>query len=364
MKNKMMRVMSKLTATAMVASMFVTAMPVAAEEGFESISDTLSRQQVSETSVTHDVEFVANKGNGAWVNGETITLDYHIGGTGFTIVDGALGDATLSLGTASVAAASNVVTITCNAAECDGTVTLPQFTATNPASAGSYEIVVGGTSEYGTDPLDTDSFIIPIVDDDQVTVTASIESTMTFDLDTTISDANGDHESSAPYTVDLGTLSAASVSSSDDSGINSIWVDLTHNATGGAIVTVTSANGSLQSISQTGDEIVSTSGSYSAGDENYGLCIDESWDGGTNDLFLHTVAFGNSSTAGDNTVGCEAADHTDMGQLTTSAQTLLFSDGPLYQGTALLRVKAGISDITPAHPDYADTLTFIATATF
>ena len=43
---------------------------------------------------------------------------------------------------------------------------------------------------------------------------------------------------------------------------------------------------------------------------------------------------------------------------------LLAATGPLAGGRSQLRVGASVTNNTPAHPDYTDILTFIATATY
>jgi hypothetical protein len=50
--------------------------------------------------------------------------------------------------------------------------------------------------------------------------------------------------------------------------------------------------------------------------------------------------------------------------LTTTGESILTSTAPLGAGRAQILVNAAISSSTAAHSDYADALTFIATATF
>jgi hypothetical protein len=273
---------------------------------------------------------------------------------------------------------SELLTVTCTAVGgCRGVVTLGTFAGTNPSSAGSKTIVIGGTSDYGAS-TPADDFLIPIIDSDQVTVNAHIDSSMVFDIDTTISESNAwtegqtpgtGHETASPYSVDLGTLTSSSVSTSGLNSIPYIYLDLSHNATGGAVVTVKSANAGLASVSVPADEIVSTSGNYVAGVEHYGLCIEQSWDNGapgaSNTKFLHDDVFGAAAST-VNTTACDNVDgvDTDMGALTGATQNILTTTNAVFQAVAKINVKAAISTVTPAHPDYADTLTFIATATF
>ena len=172
--------------------------------------------------------------------------------------------------------------------------------------------------------------------------------TITFDLDTALTDT----ESGTPYSVALGTLTTSVVARSGAS-INSIWTDLDTNASGGAVVTVLS--NSLKSTSVPGDTIPSATATMSAGTANYGLCIASvSQTTGT----YTKVSPYNGATCVDgavNTVGL--VDGTSRAILNTAG-------GAIVGGRAQIRVNATISGVTPAHADYADALTFIATGTF
>ncbi len=172
--------------------------------------------------------------------------------------------------------------------------------------------------------------------------------TITFDLDT----ATTDTESATPYSVALGTLTTGAVARSNGS-INSIWADLDTNASGGAVVTVLSS--SLKSTSVPGDTIPSATATMSAGTANYGLCIASvSQTTGT----LTKVSPYDGATCVDgavNTVGI--VDGTSRNILNTAGAAIV-------GGRAQIRVNAAISNVTPAHVDYADTLTFIMTGTF
>jgi hypothetical protein len=94
-----------------------------------------------------------------------------------------------------------------------------------------------------------------------------------------------------------------------------------------------------------------------AGTANYGLCVAASTEtvGGP---FVERSPF-NGATCVDgavNTIGTVAA---------ASAQAILNTTSlPISGARAQIRVNAAISAITPAHNDYTDTLTFIATGTF
>ena len=182
------------------------------------------------------------------------------------------------------------------------------------------------------------------------------ESRITFDIDTAAGGGNG--ESSAPYTVGLGTITTADtrVSGTTD-GIQMIVLEgETGAAISGMVVTVRNANGAngMASTSVPADNINSADGTMADGTENYGLCV------ATSGLTGFTIATPYSG----NTCATNSETNTIEG-LTTGGEEILNSAGvPLPDGHAEVIVNAAISGTTPTPPDYADTLTFIATGTF
>lgn len=178
--------------------------------------------------------------------------------------------------------------------------------------------------------------------------------TITFDLDTASDFSNG--ESSAPYVVDLGVLNAGSVSSSNGSSIRMIVAEGETNALGGMVVTLYSTGGAdgLRSASVPADKIPSTTGTMSAGTARFGLCV------------ATTGLTGFSRAAGYSSDTCALSSGTNgVRALSTTPTDILNSGGSvLTNGHAEIVVNAGISTTTPAHSDYEDTLTFIATGTF
>ncbi|MDQ3075965.1 MAG: hypothetical protein M3Q34_02460 [bacterium] len=213
-------------------------------------------------------------------------------------------------------------------------------------SAGLTTLSLTGT--MGTPDI-TGSASMSIIDDDQVSVTATVNSSITFDLDTATTDTN----SSTPYSVSFGTLTTSAVARSGAS-INSIWADLDTNASGGAAITVLSTNASLKSTSTPADTIASATATMAAGTANYGLCVASATAGsGT----LTAASPFNGATCADGAVNT-------VGVLTTSAQNIATTSAPIATGRLQIRANAAISGVTKAHTDYTDTLTFIATATF
>lgn len=216
-------------------------------------------------------------------------------------------------------------------------------------------ITIGGV--FG----DSGTIDIPIVDNDQVTVTATVTSSITFDLDTTSSDTCSTTETATPYSVALGTITTTDsrVSGATDT-INHICVDLDTNASGGAIVTVNNANGAsgLVSTSVPADDIDSSDGSIADGAENYGLCIVST--------SATTGTLDDSELGGYDGDTCAANSETNNVQaLSTTPETMFDTNGaPIAAGRGQIAVNASITGVQPAHTDYTDTLTFIATGTF
>ncbi|MFA5791891.1 MAG: hypothetical protein WC884_02545 [Candidatus Paceibacterota bacterium] len=199
---------------------------------------------------------------------------------------------------------------------------------------------------------DSGTITVDIIDDDQVTVSATVNQSITFDLDTSVADG----ETATPYSVALGTITTTDsrISGSTDS-INMIIAEGDTNASGGMVVTVKNANGTngLVSTSVPADNINSADGTIANGTENYGLCVITVGLSG----FARAVPY--------NTDTCATNSQTNGVQaLTTTGESILSTTAPVSAAHAEIAVNAAISGVTVAHADYADTLTFIATATF
>jgi hypothetical protein len=251
-----------------------------------------------------------------------------------------------TIGTFAVGA--NSVTITADKSSCAGTVSLSGASLTLPSTPGIYRVTYVNDSPG--------EVIIPVLDDDQVSVTGNIDPTMTFDLDVSVVDADSD----ALYAVDFGTVAPGTpeVSGMAGQSIPSIWIDLATNATGGVTVTVSSLNEALQSTSSPSDEIETTTQALTVGGEAYGICVASATgtqDGG--DTFVAQSPFAAT---------CDGTSSSVVGTLPadTSPGDLLVASGPLSGGRAQVRVGISVDTSTPAHPDYTDTLTFLATGTY
>jgi hypothetical protein len=207
-------------------------------------------------------------------------------------------------------------------------------------------------TDEGSAAAHTGTIGISIMDSDVVTVTATVDPFLTFDIDTAT--AHGD--SVAPYTVALGTITTSDVEASGGTdGVNAVFIDLDTNATLGAVVTVQNANGAngLVSTSSGPDNILNTAATMSAGTENYGLCV-------------ATADIAGVTRAGSyNSGNCALNGNTnDVIGLTTTPASIVSVAGPVASASATVVVNAAIAATTDAHNDYTDTLTFIGTSTF
>ncbi|MDE2399715.1 MAG: hypothetical protein KGL67_01750 [Patescibacteria group bacterium] len=180
---------------------------------------------------------------------------------------------------------------------------------------------------------------------------------ITFDIDT-YNTSTTTTTTVAPYSVSLGTLSPAAVTGTTEGGggtPNGIWFSLDANGAGGAIVTVVSSGGALKSTSVPGDTIPSATAAMSAGTANYGICANRN---------ATTTGVLNKVSPFASTCGTTPSSNS-VGAVTTSAQTIYNTGGAAVTGgRGEIMVDAAISNTTPAHTDYGDTLTFIATSTF
>ncbi len=231
-----------------------------------------------------------------------------------------------------------------------GTGTLSNGTAT-----GSKAVAISMTDEGVTD-AHTGNFAVSLVDDDSASITASITPALSFDIDTATShiEVSG---TPTPYSVAMGTLTPGVVKTSDDSTINSIFLDLGTNASVGAVVTLMGANGGLKSVATNHTITTSYGGSavdLNAQPEGFGVCVKSAT---ASEGALTAVAPYNGS--------CNATTHNIGGIDTTTARSIITTtNAPAVGGDVEIMLKAKAQAITPAAVDYSETLTFIATGTF
>lgn len=257
--------------------------------------------------------------------------------------------------TASSTAAT--ITFTIDGTASDGTLTNPASVAATNIDLKMCDETAGCPSGFTT--TDSSQIAFAIIDDDTVAVTATVNASVTFDLDTTAANTCSTTETAAPYVVALGTITNADtrISGATD-GVEMICVDLDSNASGGVVVVVKNANGAsgLVSTSTPADDIDNAEGAVADNTENYGLCVVDS-----------TAVTGTLDDIGDYAADtCAANSETnDVGDLTTSGDTIFNTGGaPIATGRGTIAVNASITIAQPAHADYTDALTFIATGTF
>jgi hypothetical protein len=357
-KNKKIFLAKILTAIVIAVFTFQFGLlPVFATGGAaSSIKDTMSREAISVSSA-HVISMTLPVGGLVATDTLTITYPGTFGALTTTpdVICG--GGATPTAGLA-----GEVLTITAGGTACTGTLTIGSvtpFTATNPGSAGSYTVTLGGTGSV------TGSYAVPIVNNDQVGITATVNPSITFDVGSQASaTACAGTFNSDGGTVALGTLSTASVTSSDD--VNStphICSRLTTNAASGAVVTVASANAALASISKPTDTIASaTATPLLPSVSGYGLCAGSAGSDSGKDATTPTGA-SPSAVAPFNNVNCDSTHH-NIGGLTLSPQNVWTVSAASQNAFFRLYIKASVSGTVPSHSDYADTLTFVATGTF
>lgn len=286
-----------------------------------SISDTLSRLKIS-TAANHTIVFTTPSGIDS---GDTITLtfpgtSFTMGAslTGVTIGGNAVTSATWSAPTLTITASATSTVAPAGTA----TIVIPSAQITNPSSANTYVVSIAGT--FG----DTGAFAIPIIADEQVVLTASVDPSITFSLSANASA--------------FGTLSTGSISTSSPN----ITLTVATNGSGGYTITVRdqgsgAADGLYNSASAA--LIDSATATLSAGTEGYGIQASSA---------TATI------TAPYNVSG------NDVGALQITAQSLAtYSTNTTANHTVTVTHKAAISGSTKAG-SYSDTLTYIATGNF
>jgi hypothetical protein len=351
------RALAGVSVLLLLLQMFAGVSPqTASAASVSGAKDVLTRHKTS-TAANHTITFTTPTGVAA---SATITLTF---AAGFSMGSVAFGDIdltddgtdvaiaaspsgatwganrtgqviTLTNGTSAVAATS-VIVIEIGTHATFGTTGTNQIT--NPSSAASAEIAIAGT--FG----DSGELDVPIMDDDQVTVTASVDTFITFDIDTT----NGHGDSNTPYSVNLQELTFGSYNDENTSGVNEIYVDLDTNAASGVAVDVRNANGSNGlSSSSTSDNIPSATGALTTGtnDGRYGIAAASL--SGLSVVAPYTQAAGN------------------VGVLSSTFAGLFTVSGPVASASGQVNVRAISGVLSAAADDYTDTLTFRATATF
>ncbi len=184
---------------------------------------------------------------------------------------------------------------------------------------------------------DTDDLAVPVITNDQISITASVAPTFTFVFS---------NNSQA-----LGTLSSSSVISGGGT-----TVTITTNAPGGWNAWVRSANVGLTSTSAS--HTINTTGSIDAapstistGTEGYVLDADLTTDAGSGGTVTLAAEYNGTTTSAG-------------GTLSTTLQSFASSNGTANGDVITLIPRTTISGVTPAASDYTDTLTVVGAGIF
>lgn len=169
---------------------------------------------------------------------------------------------------------------------------------------------------------------------------ATVNARLTFDIDVSSTDT----ETGAPYTTDLGSLVAGTVTSSPEK----IWVDFDTNGEGGGKVYVVASNAGLQS-SRASYIISSVTGNLTSLSEGFGAqgsSATQSAGGPFSVATLYDLASNNVAV-------------TD-----TTIREIFSSSAPVTSARGSFLLKAKSSAVTPAASDYTEILTVLASASF
>ncbi len=327
---------------------------VAEAADLTSLSDTMSRLTVS-TTATSTIKFTTPTGANAPTNNIVITFPSDFNFTSktpstITFSHGAVTgyEATETLdylpsaanwGVATSSTQNRVWTFTAPtdgvgaatlASSTKAIFTFNPVNATNPSVSGSYTIGINGT--FG----DTGSTTVQILDNDQVSVTATVNQTITFSI--------------SDNTIGFGTLnsSAARYATGDTTGTGSEAEAHTlivgTNASSGYTMTVKGSTLQDSSGNFSIDAIGSSNTASSAGTEQFGLRMNASGGSGSVSAPYSASGFAFAATA------------------TTSSQ-VASSAGSSANTTYSVRYLANITSQTEAL-SYSTALTYLATANF
>ena len=172
-------------------------------------------------------------------------------------------------------------------------------------------------------------------------IASTVTSSLSFDIDISSTDS----ETSAPYTISLGNLTAGTVMTTSQK----VWIDFSTNANNGGFVSVNGTNTGLQS-STVSHTINSQSADLTAQQTGYGA---------------------KSNSVGQTSGGPMVAlspyngSSNNVGILDTSKRYIYdSSESPVSEGRVSFELKAKASNTTPAALDYSDIITVLATGSF
>jgi hypothetical protein len=164
--------------------------------------------------------------------------------------------------------------------------------------------------------------------------------TLSFDIDVSSSDS----ETSSPYGVNFGSLTAGAVNNSPQR----VWVDFSTNGEMGGKVYISSLNGGLKSA-YSSHLIVALTGNLAAVTEGFGA----------------QVASMAQSSGGPLTATSIYSQSADVvGMIDPTVREIFSSVSPITGGRGSFFLKAKSSMVTPAANDYSETFTMTASGSF
>ena len=238
----------------------------------------------------------------------------------------------------------------------------PTGALVNPSTAGSYNISI--THGAGGD---TGNFDVAIVDQDSPAVTGSVDPNMSFTVGAGTTYCTDTSAVTPGGTIAFGTMGLTAINVASTSAI---CTRLTTNASYGAVVQVKSANGMLTSTRTAGDTVpisaqttpAASTTPTAGGTEFYGLCIGTagaaSGAASQNGVLSGFDPYNAATTC---TPGSIAGA---FGELTTSYENVWRTTETASAAFVNLFAGVSLSNLSPAHNDYTDTLRFIAFGTY
>ncbi|HWB38846.1 MAG TPA: hypothetical protein VG604_01240 [Candidatus Saccharimonadales bacterium] len=153
-------------------------------------------------------------------------------------------------------------------------------------------------------------------------------------------------QSSPPFSVDLGTLTAGTIATAG----NNITTTLSTNGASGGDIYVDGSNGGLKS-SSTGDLIPAVSNDLATISNGFGAQ-------------LKSGSLGQAAGGPFTVVGPFNVSGNNVGSIGSTVESLFTSSTPITSGTGSLVLKAKAKSTDIAAHDYQEVLTFVASANF
>ena len=308
-------------------AMLLSVMPMVANaSALQNDSDTMSSQKINAAS-THSISFDLPN---ALTGGDDIVITFP---SDFDFSGVVGGDITATGATVALSGTENrIITLTYAGGITGGstvTVTIGGSSALNPSTATTYSIDI--TADNG----DTGDITVPILNDDQVIVTATVNQSLNF----AVSDNS----------VGFGTLTTANARYATTGGGSASEPTNAHTLTAGTNATsgytIAIEGDTLTSGSDTIDRIGDAT-AITAGTEQFGLDVD----------------YASGGSSGNLTVEAPFDDY-GMTDVAGTAETLVTQDDATDDNTFDVNYVANIGSATEAG-NYSTTFTYTMTANF